>query len=289
MVFSKKTWLEDGSTPITAAELNRMETAYDEALIWAKSFGLGAEAKDLAANTDLNTLDATGFYRGSTLLNSPTGLADTSNFFFIINIKHSTTTKIQLAFRGFRGTNEVYTRQNNNGTWTSWQQLAFKNESVQKSGDTMTGSLEVFSGGTAYTDFRVQRVGNDNFKHGIYFAVATNGDVIINHMGENQGDDINTALIKSIVDQKWKIGGVPVGKTQRGNLNISLSAQASKSQTVTFPVPFASVPSVIPCAGHASYYCTFSNVTTSGFTVTATHFENTAATVSVPISWIAAE
>ena len=31
MTFVKKTWLEDGTTPITAAELNRMETGIDDA------------------------------------------------------------------------------------------------------------------------------------------------------------------------------------------------------------------------------------------------------------------
>lgn len=288
MTYEKKQWVN--GEDITAASLNNLETQYDQALAWVKLFGLGAEAKDLAVNTDLNTLDATGFYRGSTLVNSPTGVADSANFFFIINIKHSTTTKVQLAFRGFRDANEVYTRQNNNGAWTSWERILTTTNGVQKAGDTMTGSLEIFSGGTGYVDFRVQRVGNDNFKHGIYLGVATNGDIIINHMGENQGDDLNTALVKNIIDQKWKIGGVPVGKTQKGVFNTSLSAVASRSINVTFPVAFAAIPAVVATAGNSLYYCSVSNVTTTGFTVTVTQYEGVAATVSsLPINWIAVE
>jgi hypothetical protein len=93
----------------------------DNILNWVKGFGLGDVAKDVSS-TDVNNLDATGFYKGQTLTNAPNASA---GWFYIINIKHNATYKQQIAFQFTGGTANVeFTRQNNNGTWTSWVQTA---------------------------------------------------------------------------------------------------------------------------------------------------------------------
>ncbi|WP_025727700.1 tail fiber protein [Heyndrickxia ginsengihumi] len=99
----------NGSLPIVQA---------DSILNWIKGFGLGDVSKDISG-TDLNNLDATGFYRGNNLTNAPS-----SSWYFIINEKHLSTYKSQIAI-SFTGTvNQVFVRTNSNGSWTSWKQLA---------------------------------------------------------------------------------------------------------------------------------------------------------------------
>ncbi|MEH7503295.1 pyocin knob domain-containing protein [Neobacillus drentensis] len=106
-------------TPITASVMNNLEKQYDEALAWVKSFGLGDVVKNID-NTDLNSLDATGFYSGATLTNAPT----TADRYYIINLKYSGIYKAQIAIRTVTGTTFVSHRNNNNGTWGAWTQFA---------------------------------------------------------------------------------------------------------------------------------------------------------------------
>jgi hypothetical protein len=129
-------------TPLTAANLNNLESQYDQAVAWAKSFGLGDVAQGIDG-TDLNSLDATGFYKGSSLTNCPTGIVDTLNYFFIIHMKHSSTTKAQIAIRGFRGENPpMYFRQNNNGTWLPWSQVVSQDQlAIIASGGSLVTSV----------------------------------------------------------------------------------------------------------------------------------------------------
>jgi hypothetical protein len=92
----------------------------DNILNWVKGFGLGDVAKDIS-NTDLNALDATGFYRGTNLTNRPTGT--TTDWFFVINIKHNSNYKMQYALSF--NTTAVYVRSSNSsGVWLAWAQQA---------------------------------------------------------------------------------------------------------------------------------------------------------------------
>lgn len=98
----------------------KADTAENNAKNFVKSYGLGDVAKDISG-TDLNTLDATGLYRGNNLTNSPTGV--TSDYFFILHFKHSTTYKTQMAFKFATSSPVIYHRTNNNGSWSTWSTL----------------------------------------------------------------------------------------------------------------------------------------------------------------------
>lgn len=113
MPYPKTTW-QDGVTPLSAANLNKLETQYDKAVTWAKSFGLGDVALSIS-NTDVNLLDLTGFYRGSNLINAPN-----TGWFFIINIKHDSNFRTQLLFGYSNGGTAMYKRIQNDGIWGSW-------------------------------------------------------------------------------------------------------------------------------------------------------------------------
>ncbi|QGF21727.1 tail fiber receptor binding protein [Bacillus phage vB_BcM_Sam112] len=82
--------------------------------------GVGTDAKDIS-NTDLNSLNNTGFYKGGTLTNAP----DPTSYFFIINQQSDLTRKSQLAAQ-YNGTNagRLFSRAQVNGVWTEWVQLA---------------------------------------------------------------------------------------------------------------------------------------------------------------------
>lgn len=112
-------WSEQETT--TGAQ-TKATKAKDDAILWAKSFGLGDVAKDISS-TDLNTLAATGFFKGNSLANGPT-TTSSSNWFFVINVVHTSTFKTQIAISfSSLPVNMVYTRVLNGSSWSAWQQL----------------------------------------------------------------------------------------------------------------------------------------------------------------------
>jgi microcystin-dependent protein len=115
-----------------AATANAAKMAYDNAVAWAKGFGLGDIAKDISS-TDLNAVDATGFYKGTTLTNAPT-----SEYFYVLNMKHSATFKSQTLINFYTGT--IYQRVNNNGTWTAWKQIATTDVATQQTAGLLSAA-----------------------------------------------------------------------------------------------------------------------------------------------------
>lgn len=78
---------------------------------------------------DANSLSWTGFYGwGSTetITNVPTGM----NVGMLLNVVRSATVKYQMAFDYF--SNNVYTRHNQSGTWSSWERLAMMSDVTRK-------------------------------------------------------------------------------------------------------------------------------------------------------------
>jgi hypothetical protein len=115
------TWVEQETAAGAQAKADAAEA---DAINFAKSFGLGDVAKDVSS-TDLDNLDATGFYKGHTLTNGPTA-ANSSTYYYVINQKHTTTYKSQMAFRldgGSSNVGQVFTRVNKSGVWTAWTEL----------------------------------------------------------------------------------------------------------------------------------------------------------------------
>lgn len=92
--------------------------AKDDAVAWVKDFGLGTVASDIS-NTDLNDLNASGFYEGNPVDNNPEG--ETSDRRFqVIHIEHASYA-LQIASRA---TSELtWLRYKKNGKWTEWSEI----------------------------------------------------------------------------------------------------------------------------------------------------------------------
>jgi hypothetical protein len=128
-------WVVTETTAGAQAKADKAKTDAETAAInWAKGFGLGDIAK-VVTGTDLNALDATGFYKGNTLTNAP----DSGNF-FIINLKDSATYKTQIAVKYAVTGVLYYVRHNNNGTWTAWDQLETTTGAQAKVDNALTPS-----------------------------------------------------------------------------------------------------------------------------------------------------
>lgn len=104
---------------------------------WVKSFGIGGQAKTIS-NTDLNSLDETGFYYGTNLTNSP----NTTHHYYVNNIKLGSTDRHQVLYRNSVGAyKEVYFRIQNAGTWTAWLQLETTADSQAKATTAETNAI----------------------------------------------------------------------------------------------------------------------------------------------------
>lgn len=110
--------LGNSSTQIaTTAFLNNTLAAY----------GLGSVAKDIS-NTDLNSCQTSGFYRGSTVINAP----NTGWFYFIV-ISHSDTNwmcQYAISYGSGNTANLIYIRTKVDGTWGSWQNVYTSNNKL---------------------------------------------------------------------------------------------------------------------------------------------------------------
>ncbi|MGQ8823195.1 BppU family phage baseplate upper protein [Bacillus sp. NA_146.1] len=98
--------------------------------------------------SDLNAVNDTGFYFGNNLKNSPDG----SSAYFSVQVQRAANSSsfIQFAFR-WSAPQVYYRTKVNTGDWSSWKELADKDKSVQKTGDTMTGAL-LMKGSNAIVD-----------------------------------------------------------------------------------------------------------------------------------------
>lgn len=110
--------LGDSSTQIaTTAFLNNTLAAY----------GVGSVAKDIS-NTDLNSCQTSGFYRGNTVINAP----NTGWFYFIV-ISHSDTNwmcQYAISYGSGNTANLIYIRTKVDGTWGSWQNVYTSNNKL---------------------------------------------------------------------------------------------------------------------------------------------------------------
>lgn len=170
-------------TPLSANNLNKLETqyqeAFNEATNWAQSFGLGGNAKRLSS-TDLNHLDVSGLYSISgTTINSP--LATAGTWGYVIHIKFDDNNRKQMVFDF--GSEYSYTRRQQNGIWYPWSRII----EVGSDGIASVGRLITSSNGTgdnivigddAY-------IGDVNFQDSIGIKGKNNGNVGFIRFGES--------------------------------------------------------------------------------------------------------
>jgi hypothetical protein len=166
------------------ANKNDPHGSYADAVAWAKGFGLGTVAKDIS-NTDLNAQMTSGFFRGNSCVNiPPLASANPSKWFYFIVIGHDTSKWVQqIAFE--YGTQKQYTRQLNNGSWTTWVETwttaNLQDEAIQRSRNQIS-SLTDISGYTTNGTYRVYSANglHGSFPSGAYqygtLVVFTNGN-----------------------------------------------------------------------------------------------------------------
>jgi hypothetical protein len=142
--------------------------SYAQAVLWAKGFGLGDVAKDIG-NTNLNNLNATGFYKGGNITNAPD-----NDTWFIIHME-STTYKTQMAYKYTN--NDIYKRALVNGTWNSWQQIAIAD---QESWINLTLQNSWLNYGASYgkARYRTNNNGEVEIKGSIKSGTTTVGTTI---------------------------------------------------------------------------------------------------------------
>lgn len=117
----------------TTGSQDKSTKAYNDAVAWAKSFGLGDIAKSFSGNA--NDIDLTGFYKGYNLTNAPTP----SNDYYYINLKHNDAYKLQMAMSYNGGS--IFIRRLANSVWNSWVELETTTGSQTKATKAYTDSL----------------------------------------------------------------------------------------------------------------------------------------------------
>ena len=74
---------------------------------------------------------------------------------------------------------------------------------------------------------------------------------------------------------------------QRGTGVVTITASQVGTLNVSFDTPFAVAPVVITTADDSAYFATAQLTTTTGFRITARHYQATSATIAVNVNWIA--
>ncbi|QAS52367.1 pyocin knob domain-containing protein [Halobacillus litoralis] len=145
---------------------------------WAKSFGLGSDTKQLAQQTDVDTLDNTGFYDGFDLVNAPT-----TDTYSIIHIKVSKTAASQVAIGVYptSGMNRVYTRTKASDVWEPWKEQE-TTAGAQAKANAVQDWAESYGLGTQAKriDYHV-----DNVPNGAGFYYLSNGNLNGSPSGSN--------------------------------------------------------------------------------------------------------
>jgi hypothetical protein len=164
-----------GAETPTGAQ-TKANTAEENAISWAKSFGLGTLAKDVSG-TDLNVLNDTGFYRGNKNLTGSNNFPPVKDgqhyWFYIIQVQHSSLWSVQHAI-DFNNVG-YWTRYSYDSAgarvWGAWKEQAYKDEVVQITNNTSLNTDSRNSRGVT----RLYRSDGDNdyslqHKYGLIFT-----------------------------------------------------------------------------------------------------------------------
>jgi hypothetical protein len=113
----------------TIGSQSKADAAKNDAINWAKSFGLGSIAKRVADGSDANNLVLSGWYDGRGLVNDPDNTQGEWKKYFVLNSGDATNQFVtQLAFTMTANNNLMWTRQLTNvsgtPTWTPWKKIA---------------------------------------------------------------------------------------------------------------------------------------------------------------------
>lgn len=83
----------------------------------------------------------------------------------------------------------------------------------------------------------------------------------------------------------WNGTGARDRRSRAGAVSVSVSASGSGSQAVVFDEPFDATPIVVANCTNSVYYAAITARSSTGFTVTVRHFDNTSLTNTVGVLW----
>lgn len=123
-----------------------------KAEIYSDYLQSSGNTKVLAQATDLNTVQATGCYAGSALVNAPEGL---TSYMYVEVLRYSDVKYCKQVVTVLTGGSvpRVFVRRMNNNAWEAWV------ESISSSGGTMAGDLKLDRTGTPSRDIQWSRDG----------------------------------------------------------------------------------------------------------------------------------
>lgn len=93
--------------------------------ILTRILGYGQIANQVTGDWNTACGEASGFYMGSGLSNSPSGIT-VDNWWWVIHLVHNDKYQRQIAF-SFLDNGEIYTRIQNNGNWNNWDYINSSN------------------------------------------------------------------------------------------------------------------------------------------------------------------
>ena len=132
--------------------------------------------RSTSGSVDCNGYNKTGSYYGTWTSNYPTG-ASASGYLVVIMLDTETANYCKQYYTPYNS-NATYLRTNNNGTWTSWEQLAPKSETVKaeyKEGTTSFAALDSNSYVSKALDNLHADIANQNT--GIVYMSSSGGPV----------------------------------------------------------------------------------------------------------------
>jgi hypothetical protein len=197
----------------TTGAQTKADTAYNNAINWAKSLGYGDLISKLTNGTDLNTVYSSGnYYANSTTTNSP--IASQNGVLEVFQYS-GTTTLQRWTHMTNSATNRVFVRYASSGTWGSWYELE-NVAGAQSKADTAEANATNFAKSYGLGTMAKRITGGDmnNFttESGFYWfdttstntPVAGNGFyVIINAYSTSPGAVTQTAILSGTVNRMF--------------------------------------------------------------------------------------
>lgn len=120
----------DVNKPVSTAQAEADTIIYNNALNWAKGFGLGTNlTKRLASGTNLNTVTNGGAYDGNSLVNAPSTFGTAFVNIFVVPTGDVNYCR-QFAFSMVDSTNRIFTRSEEAGSFSAWREMAGTDSNV---------------------------------------------------------------------------------------------------------------------------------------------------------------
>jgi hypothetical protein len=214
--------IAQAGTPLSAANLNKLETQYDEVVALAQMTKLTLDTGygSSVSNTDLNSLITTGFYFGTNVTNPPIS-GDTGTYRIFVEASSSVNCG-QLATK--LSTGQRFSRiMTTTNTWTPW--IEFVTDKVPTwTNLTLTGGAIVYSSGVTTPQYT--KIGSVVYIQGAIKNLSTVGVTVATlPSGFRPSQSVSFSLPTSGSDHaRWTInsaGAMVMENTTSGTTNTS--------------------------------------------------------------------